>query len=67
MLLTCADGLEYVQALHAELCGWLGVLALGSGLTAAQQGTQPGDIEYLYFPFPKKPKFDENAKNRFEN
>ncbi len=41
MTLTCADGLEYVQALHAEVCGGLGVLALGSGLAAAQQGTQP--------------------------
>jgi hypothetical protein len=41
MMVTCADGLEYVQALHAELCGGLGVLALGSGLAAAQQGTTP--------------------------
>ncbi len=41
MMVTCADGLEYVQALHAELCGGLGVLALGPGIAAARQGTEP--------------------------
>jgi hypothetical protein len=50
MTLTCADGLEYVQALHAELCGGLGVLALGPGLAAAQQGT-PAFIVYIYTVF----------------
>jgi hypothetical protein len=40
-MLTCADGLEYVQALHAELCDRLGVLALGPGLAVARQGTRP--------------------------
>jgi hypothetical protein len=39
-MVTCADGLEYVQALHAELCEGLGVRALGSCLAAAQQ--EPG-------------------------